>query len=91
MNILEKEITDTYKDKKKVIKTVRLDKDTALKVDKILNYCIQSKGRKISQNDLLKGIITYVIQEYEHRVQLNPEKANKRILYLIDDTPTKYK
>ena len=84
MNIFDKKNADTYKGKSKVLKTVRVDKETALKLDKLLDYCREQKGTKVSQNQLIAGIIDYFIVEYEHRVTLNEEKANKRVLELVN-------
>ena len=82
-NILDRNITDTYKGKKRVIKTVRMDKTTALKLDKLLDYCKEVEGKKISQNQLLEGIVLYFLADYEDRVTKNPEKANKRVISLV--------
>lgn len=82
-NILDRNITDTYKGKKRVIKTVRMDKNTALKLDKLLDYCKEVEGKKISQNQLLEGILLYFLADYEDRVTKNPEKANKRVISLV--------
>jgi len=82
-NILDRNITDTYKGKKRVIKTVRMDKTTALKLDKLLDYCKEVEGKKISQNQLLEGILLYFLADYEDRVTKNPEKANKRVISLV--------
>ena len=82
-NILDRNITDTYKGIKRVNKTVRVDKATALKLDKFLDYCIEVEGRKISQNRLLEGIVNYFITDYEDRVVKNPDKANARVLQLV--------
>lgn len=84
MNLFDKKIADTYKGKSKVLKTVRVDKETALKLDKLLDYCREQKGTKVSQNQLIAGIIDYFIVEYEHKVTLNEEKANKRVLELVN-------
>lgn len=83
INILERGITDTYKDTKRINKTVRIDKGTALKLDKFLDYCKEIEGRKVSQNQLLAGIITYFIHDYESRVVENPEKANQIVIRLV--------
>ena len=83
VNILERNITDTYKGTKRVNKTVRVDKETALKLDKFLDYCKEVEGRKVSQNRLLEGIITYFITDYEDRVLKNPAKANDRVVQLV--------
>lgn len=82
-NILDRTITDTYKGTKRVNKTVRVDKDTALKLDKFLDYCKETQGKKISQNKLLEGIINYFIVDYEDRVVRNPDKANQRVIQLV--------
>lgn len=82
-NILDRKITDTYKGTKRVNKTVRVDKETALKLDKFLDYCKEVQGTKVSQNRLLEGIINYFITDYEDRVIKNPEKANKRVVQLV--------
>lgn len=82
-NILDRNITDTYKGKKRVIKTVRMDKSTALNLDKLLDYCKEVEGKKISQNQLLEGIVLYFLADYEDRVTKNPEKANKRVISLV--------
>lgn len=83
MNILDTKIVDTYRGKSKVLKTVRVNKDTALKLDKLLNYCREQKGTKVSQNKLIEGMILYFIADYEDRVMKNPSKANDRVLQLV--------
>lgn len=83
VNIFERKITDTYKGTKRVNKTVRMDKETALKLDKLLDFCRESEGKKVSQNKLLEGIINYFITDYEDRVQKNPDKANQRVIQLV--------
>lgn len=60
INILERQIIDTYKGTKTINKTVRINKSTALNLDKFLDYCKEVEGRKVSQNQLLAGIITYL-------------------------------
>ena len=66
-NILDRNITDTYKGKKRVIKTVRMDKTTALKLDKLLDYCKEVEGKKISQNQLLEGILFRKYQQITYQ------------------------
>ena len=82
-NILDKHIADIYKDNQRVNKTVRLDKNTALKLDKFLEYCKEVNGRRVSQNQLLTGIIKYFIHDYENRVVENPEQANQIVIGLV--------
>lgn len=83
INILERPITDTYKGTKRINKTVRINKSTALTLDKFLDYCKEVEGRKVSQNQLLAGIITYFIHDYELKVAENPEKANQIVIGLV--------
>ena len=82
-NILDRTIVDTYKGTKRVNKTVRVDKETALKLDKFLDYCKEVEGRKVSQNQLLEGIINYFITDYEDGVLKNPAKANDRVVQMV--------
>ena len=82
-NILDKHIADIYKDNQRVNKTVRVDKPTALKLDKFLEYCKEVNGRRVSQNQLLTGIIKYFIHDYENRVVENPEQANQIVIGLV--------
>lgn len=84
MNILKRNITDTYKGKSKAVKTIRLDKDTALKLDKFIDYCREEKGTKISQNQVLAGILNSFIMDYEEIVETNPDKANGKVLALVE-------
>lgn len=82
-NILNRSIIDTYKGSKRVSKTVRVTKDTALKLDKFLDYCKEVEGRSVSQSQLLAGIITYFVDLYESKVLLDPGIANQMVLELI--------
>ena len=82
-NILKRNITDTYKGTERVNKTVRLDKETALNLDKFLDYCKEVEGRKISQNQLLNGIIKNFIIQYENNVIENPKQANNLVIDII--------
>ena len=82
-NILDKHIADIYKDNQRVNKTVRVDKHTALKLDKFLEYCKEVNGRRVSQNQLLTGIIKYFIHDYEARVVENPKEANQIVIGLV--------
>lgn len=84
MNILQRTITDTYKGKSKTVKTIRVDKEIALKLDKIIDYCREEKGTKISQNQVLAGILNSFIMDYEEIVQANPDKANSKVLALVE-------
>lgn len=83
-NILNRTVTDTYKGKNKVLKSFRLDKDTALKLDKFIDYCREENGTKISQNKIIAGIIASFIKDYENEVQTNPDIANKKVLALLN-------
>ena len=84
MNILQRNITDTYKGKSKAVKTIRIDKETALKLDKIIDYCREEKGTKVSQNQVLAGILNSFIMDYEEIIQTNPDKANGKVLALVE-------
>lgn len=86
INILERPITDTYKGTKRINKTVRINKSTALNLDKFLDYCKEVEGRKVSQNQLLTGIINYFIHDYEIEVAENPKQANKKIIDIVNNS-----
>ena len=82
-NILNRSIIDTHKGTKRVNKTVRVSKNTALNLDKFLDYCKEVEGRSVSQNQLLAGMLEYFIELYENKAKLDTSIANAMLISLI--------
>ena len=84
MTIFSKKEIDLYKGKTKVLKSVRVDKATAVKIDELQAVCIAEKGVKVSQNQILTGIITSFINEIEATAKDNEATAVSRVMAVIN-------
>lgn len=83
MSIFSKKEIDLYKDKNKVLKTVRVDKATAIKIDEIQAVCIAEKGAKVSQNQVLTGIIDSFINDIEETAKTSEATAIGKVLAIL--------
>ena len=83
MSIFSKKEIDLYKGKTKVLKTVRVDKATAIKIDELQAVCISEKGAKVSQNQILTGIVDSFINEIETTAKSNEAKAISKVMAIL--------
>lgn len=84
MTIFSKKEIDLYKGKTKVLKTVRVDKATAIKIDELQAVCTSEKGVKVSQNQLLTGIVNAFITDIEETAQTNEAKAIGKVMAILN-------
>lgn len=84
MAIFTKKEIDLYKGKNKVLKTLRVDTATAVKIDELQKVCIAEKGHKVSQNQILTGIVNSFISELETIAKENEETAISKVLALVE-------
>ena len=84
MSIFSKKEIDLYKGKNKVLKTLRVDKATAVKLDELQAVCIAERGQKVSQNQILTGIVNSFISEIETIAKDNEEMAVSKVLALVE-------
>ena len=84
MSIFSKKQIDLHKGKTKVLKTVRVDKATAIKIDELQAVCIAEKGTKVSQNQILTGIINAFINDIEATAKTNEAKAISKVLTTLN-------
>lgn len=83
MTIFKNKSKDKYKGKTRVLRTVRVDKETAIKLDELQEVCITETGETISKNTVLVGIINKFINEIETLATENEDKATQRVLEVI--------
>ena len=76
---------DKYKGKTVVLNSIRTDKDTAVKIDELVEVCTSSKGVKVSKNQLLAGIVTAFINGIEATAKTNEDEATKQLLEVLDN------
>lgn len=86
MTIFKTKSKDKYKGKTKVLRTVRVEKDTAIKLDEIQEVCITETGESITQNTVLVGIINKFINEVEDIAKTNEDQATQKVLEILDST-----
>ena len=84
MSIFSKKEIDLYKGKNKVLKTVRVDKATAVKIDELQAVCIAEKGVKVSQNQLLTGIVDSFINDIEETAKDSEAKAIGKVMAVLN-------
>ena len=84
MTIFKNKSKDKYKGKTKVLRTVRVEKDTAIKLDEIQEVCITETGENISQNTVLVGIINNFIEEVEDIAKTSEDQATQKVLEILD-------
>ena len=84
MTIFKNKSKDKYKGKTKVLRTVRVNKDTAIKLDEIQEVCITETGETISKNTILVGIINTFIDEVEEIAKTSEDKATQKVLKILD-------
>ena len=84
MTIFTKKEIDLYKGKNKVLKTLRVDTATAVKIDELQKVCTAEKGQKVSQNQILTGIVNSFISEIETIAKDNENKAISKVLALLE-------
>ena len=75
---------DLYKGKTKVLKSVRVDKATAIKLDEIQAVCTAEKGEKVSQNQILTGIINAYIKDIEETAKTNEATAVSKVMAILN-------
>lgn len=83
MSIFSKKQIDLYKGKTKVLKTVRVDKATAIKIDELQAVCIAEKGTKVSQNQILAGIVNSFITDIEETAKVNEAQAISKVMAVL--------
>lgn len=84
MSIFSKKEVNLYKNKNKVLKTLRIDVPLAVKLDELQVVCTSQKGYKVSQNQILTGIVQAYINEIEQLAKDNEEMAVNKVLSLIE-------
>ena len=83
MTIFKNKSKDKYKGKDRVLKSMRVDKDTAIKLDELQAVYIGETGEAIPQNTVLVGIINNFINEIETLANESEDKATQRVLEVI--------
>ena len=83
MTIFKNKSKDKYKGKDRVLKSMRVDKDTAIKLDELQAVYIGETGEAIPQNTVLVGIINNFINEVEDIAKINEDQATQRVLEVI--------
>lgn len=83
MTIFKNKSKDKYKGKDRVLKSMRVDKDTAIKLDELQAVYIGETGEAIPQNTVLVGIINNFINEIETLATESEDKATQRVLEVI--------
>lgn len=83
MSIFSKKEIDLYKGKNKVLKTLRVDKATAVKIDELQAVCISEKGTKVSQNQILAGIVNSFISDIEETAKVNEAQAISKVMAVL--------
>ena len=83
MTIFKNKSKDKYKGKDRVLKSMRVDKDTAIKLDELQAVYIGETGEAIPQNTVLVGIINNFINEVEEIAKHNEDQATQRVLEVI--------
>ena len=86
MTIFKTKSKDKYKGKTRVLRTVRIEKDTAIKLDELQEVCITETGETISKNTVLVGIINNFINEVEEIAKTNEDQATQKVLEILDST-----
>lgn len=75
---------DKYKGKRVVLNSIRTDKATAVKIDELVKVCTSKRGKPVSKNKLLAGIVTSFITEIETTAKTNEDKATQQLLAVIN-------
>ena len=75
---------DKYKGKTVVLNSIRTDKDTAVKIDELVQVCTSEKGERVSKNQLLSGIVTSFINGIETTAKTNEDKATQQLLAILN-------
>jgi len=83
MTIFKNKSKDKYKGKDRVLKSMRVNKDTAIKLDELQAVYIGETGEAIPQNTVLVGIINNFINEIETLANESEDKATQRVLEVI--------
>ena len=84
MTILKNKSKDKYKGKTKVLRTVRVDKETAIKIDELQEVCITETGESVSLNTVLVGIINKFISEVEDIAKDSEDQATQKVLEILE-------
>ena len=84
MAIFNNKEIDIYKGKNKVLKTIRVDTPTAVKIDELQAICTTVKGKTVSQNQILTGIVNSFISEIETIAKTDEETAVSKVLALVE-------
>lgn len=83
MTIFKNKSKDKYNGKDRVLKSMRVNKDTAIKLDELQAVYIGETGEAIPQNTVLVGIINNFINEIETLANESEDKATQRVLEVI--------
>ena len=78
----KKEI-DKYKGKTVVLNSIRTDKTTAVKIDELVQVCTSEKGKRVSKNQLIPGIVVSFINGIESTAQTNEDLAIKQLMAVL--------
>ena len=86
MTIFKGNTNYKYISDKPYTKTVRVDRDTAIKLDDLLEFYItQTEETNTSLNQVIRGILTSFISNVETLETEDPSKASQLILETIRD------
>ena len=84
MTIFKNKSKDKYKGKDRVLKSMRVNKDTAIKLDELQAVYIGETGEAIPQNTVLVGIINNFIEEVEDIAKTSEDQATQKVLEILD-------
>ena len=84
MPIFKSKSKDKYTNRKRIMKSLRVDKTTAIKIDELQDVCTAETGKNISQNNILEGIINQFITEVESIAKTDETQAITKVIAVLE-------
>ena len=85
MTLFKKQNVDVYTNQNKVLKTVRLDIESAKKMDELQAVCSTHCKKQITQRELYLAIIKEYLEKIESLIAVDENKAVNTVLKLIGE------
>ena len=84
MPIFKSKSKDRYINQNRIMKSLRVDKNTAIKIDELKDVCTAETGKNISQNSILEGIVNQFIADVENIAKTDETQAINKVIAVLE-------
>ena len=84
MPIFKSKCKDRYINQNSIMKSLRVDKTTAITIDELKDVCTAETGKNISQNSILEGIVNQFIADVENIAKTDETQAINKVIAVLE-------